>query len=50
MSKRTRLYQSTGSPLIQGRTGARRSRIWPWLLLGAVTVAAALWVYLTYLR
>jgi len=50
MVGRTRLYQRTGSPLIQGMTGVRRRRLWPWWLLAAVVIASGVWVYLTYVR
>jgi type VI protein secretion system component VasF len=49
MFGRTRLYQDTGSPLIRGTTGARRRRVWLWVVLAAIVVAAVL-VYLTLLR
>jgi hypothetical protein len=49
MVGRTRLYQRTGSPLIQGATGRRRRSVWPWLL-AAVAAAALVWWYVTYLR
>jgi hypothetical protein len=49
MLGRTRLYQNTGSPLIRGARGRRRSRWWAWVLLAAVVVAAVL-VYVMYLR
>jgi hypothetical protein len=49
MFGRTRLYQDTGSPLIRGTTGARRCRVWHWVVLAAVVVAVVL-VYLTMLR
>ena len=48
MLGRTRLYQRTSSPLIQGRSGARR-RVWPWLVV-LVVVVAALWYYVSFLR
>ena len=49
MVGRTRLYPSTGSPLISGHTALRR-RLWPWIVLALLVVAAAgVWAYLTYL-
>jgi hypothetical protein len=45
MLGRTRLYQRTGSPLIQGRSGTRRRRLWPWLLLAAAIVVLVVWAY-----
>jgi hypothetical protein len=48
MVGRTRLHQSTGSPLISGRTtGPRR---WMWIVVALAVIAAGAWVYLTYLR
>jgi hypothetical protein len=49
MVGRTRLYRKTGSPLISGRTNARR-RLWPWIVVIVVVAAAVVWAYLTYLR
>jgi hypothetical protein len=49
MLGRTRLYQRTRSPLIQGRTGARRFGPWPWFVL-LVILAVGVWYYLSYLR
>jgi hypothetical protein len=49
MVGRTRLYQRTGSPLIQGATGARRRKWLPWAV-AAVVIIAAVWFYLSYLR
>jgi len=51
MVGRTRLYQKTGSPLISGRS--RQGVIPPWVgltLFVLLVAAAAVWVYLTYLR
>ncbi|HEY5505908.1 MAG TPA: hypothetical protein VIK83_00285 [Coriobacteriia bacterium] len=48
MVGKTRLFQSTGSPLIHGRTGAPRRKVWPWVLLGLVLLAAAAYLYVTY--
>lgn len=50
MLGRTRLYQSPGSPLIRGRSKPHPARRWLVVLLGAVVIAAGVWVYLTYLR
>jgi hypothetical protein len=49
MLGRTRLYQRTGSPLIQGSTGSRRRNLLPWLVAIALVVAAVWW-YLTFMR
>jgi hypothetical protein len=49
MLGRTRLYQRTRSPLIQGMTGARRRRYWPWVL-AVVLIALVIWLYLSYMR
>jgi hypothetical protein len=50
MLGRTRLYQRTGSPLIQGRPGVkRRGKLWPWLLL-AVVVALLVWAYPVFVK
>ena len=50
MVGRTKLWQATGSPLIQGAT--RKARlVWPWILLAVVLLAAAaggIWAYLTF--
>ncbi|HEY5432068.1 MAG TPA: hypothetical protein VIL06_01510 [Coriobacteriia bacterium] len=48
MVGRTRLYQYTGSPLIRGRSNRRRTRWWLVVLLVLAAIAAAVWVYLTY--
>jgi hypothetical protein len=50
MVGRTRLYQKTGSPLIQG--SSRRRAMPPWLgfVLLAVVAAAGLWFYLNFVR
>jgi len=48
MVGKTRLFQSTGSPLIHGRTGAPRRRVWPWIVV-ALVVAAAIYLFVTYL-
>lgn len=48
MVGRTRLYQRTGSPLIQGRTKQHRPR-WPWVLAGVV-VAVAIALYILSIR
>jgi len=50
MLGRTRLFQRTGSPLIQGATRGRHP-MGPWIVAVAVAaVAMAVWVYLAYLR
>jgi hypothetical protein len=49
MVGRTRLYRKTGSPLISGFTSARR-RVWPWVVVAVLVLAAGAWVYLTYVR
>jgi len=49
MVGRTRLYQRTGSPLIQGFSRARRRRMWPWIV-AALVIIAAVAVYFLYLR
>jgi len=50
MVGRTRLYRSTGSPLVRGYT-SRRRRVWPWVLLVLVVAGSAgYWGYITYLR
>jgi hypothetical protein len=46
---KTRLWQSTGSPLIEGATRKKRV-VWPWLLAVAILAAMGVWAYLTYLR
>jgi ferric-dicitrate binding protein FerR (iron transport regulator) len=48
MVGRTRLYQRTGSPLISGRSNRPPTRRWLVVLLVLAAVAAAVWVYLTY--
>lgn len=50
MFGRTRFFQRTGSPLIQGATRGRR-HMTLWIVAAAVVVVAmAVWVYLAYLR
>ena len=49
MFGRTRLYQRTRSPLIQGRSGARRP-VWPWLIVLLIVVGVAVWYYVSFLR
>jgi len=50
MVGRTRLYQKTGSPLIQGIS--RRRPVPPWLvaLLIVAAVALAIWAYVAFVR
>jgi len=43
-----RLFQQTGSPLIQGMS-RRKFPVWPWVV-GIVLALAAVWVYLAYLQ
>jgi hypothetical protein len=50
MVGRTRLYQKTGSPLIQGRS--RRRAVPPWLvaLLIVAAIALLVWAYVAFVR
>lgn len=48
MVGKTRLFQSTGSPLIHGRTGARRRRVWPWVLAALVVAGGLIYLFLTF--
>ncbi|HEY5517255.1 MAG TPA: hypothetical protein VIL15_03195 [Coriobacteriia bacterium] len=50
MVGRTRLYQKTGSPLISGSSRRRSTPPWLGIALAVVAVAAAVAVYLTFLR
>ncbi len=49
MVGRTRLYQRTGSPLIQGATRGRRP-VWPWIVLALIVIALAAWAWMTFLH
>ncbi len=50
MVGRTRLYQRTGSPLIQGRSRGRALPPWLPVLLVVVGIALVVWAYLTFIR
>jgi len=49
MVGKTRLYQRTGSPLIQGFSRVKRRPVWPWVV-GVVIVVLAVAVYFVFLR
>ena len=48
MVGKTRLFQSTGSPLIHGRTGAPRRRVWPWVFAAVALAGGLIYLYLTF--
>lgn len=50
MVGRTRLYQRTGSPLIQGKS--RRRPMPPWLVpvMVVVVILVLVWAYVAFLR
>jgi hypothetical protein len=49
MVGKTRLYQRTGSPLIQGSSRARRP-VWPWIIIVVVIVALLVGGWMLFVR
>ena len=50
MVGRTRLYQRTGSPLIQGRSRRRALPLWAIVALVLVAVVLITWALVAFLR
>ena len=44
MVGKTRLYQRTGSPLIQGATRGKRP-VWPWIVGALIALALIAWAW-----